>query len=119
MAAWSVGVSATAATATEKLVLVVAVSPLLDSVEVAETPSWIEPLKSAGGVLHIEDVCLSELGVFRLEAEDASGLRAINAKAAVTVVLASDLGVKASHAVEDAKELNVDAILKDIGKIVE
>jgi hypothetical protein len=43
----------------------------------------------------------------------------INAKAAVTVVLASDLGVKASHAVEDAKELNVDAILKEVGKIVE
>lgn len=41
----------------------------------------------------------------------------INAKAAVTVVLASDLGVKASHAVEDAKDLNVDAILKDISKI--
>lgn len=41
----------------------------------------------------------------------------INSKAAVTVVLASDLGVKASHAVEDAKELNVDAILKDISKI--
>ncbi len=30
--------------------LVVAWSPLLASVEVAETPSWIEPLKSAGGV---------------------------------------------------------------------
>ena len=43
----------------------------------------------------------------------------INAKADVTVMLASDLGVKASHAVSSAKDLNIDAILKDITKIVE
>lgn len=42
----------------------------------------------------------------------------INSKADVTVVLASDLGVKANHAVKDAKDLNIDAILKDIEKIV-
>lgn len=42
----------------------------------------------------------------------------INAKAEVTVVLASDLGVKASHAVASAKDLDVDAIVKDISKIV-
>ncbi|MGD9854583.1 MAG: hypothetical protein AB7U20_06480 [Planctomycetaceae bacterium] len=43
----------------------------------------------------------------------------INAKAAVTVVLASELGVKANFAVADAKDLDVDAVIKDIGKIVE
>lgn len=43
----------------------------------------------------------------------------INEKAAVTIVLASELGVKANHAVADVKELNVDAVIKDIEKILE
>lgn len=42
----------------------------------------------------------------------------INAKAAVTIVLASDLGVKASHAVESANDLNVEAVISDISKIL-
>ena len=42
----------------------------------------------------------------------------INTKAAVTIVLASELGVKASHAVADSKDLNIKAIIKDINKIV-
>ncbi len=43
----------------------------------------------------------------------------VNAKADVTVMLASDLGVKATHAVKDAKDLNVDSVLKDLSKILE
>lgn len=43
----------------------------------------------------------------------------INPKAAVTVVLATDSKVKANHAVADVKDLNVDAVIKDISKIVE
>ncbi len=43
----------------------------------------------------------------------------INAKAAVTITLASDLGVKASHAVADAKDLDVESVLKDLTKILE
>lgn len=43
----------------------------------------------------------------------------INPKAAVTIVMASDLGVKANHAVADVKDLDVDAVLKDIEKIIE
>jgi hypothetical protein len=43
----------------------------------------------------------------------------INPKAAVTIVMASDLGVKANHAVADVKELDVEAVLKDIEKIIE
>lgn len=42
----------------------------------------------------------------------------INAKAAVTVTLASDMGVKASHAVTNASELNVDSVLSDLQKIL-
>ncbi|MCG8653370.1 MAG: hypothetical protein MI861_26260 [Pirellulales bacterium] len=42
----------------------------------------------------------------------------INSKAEVTVMLASDLGVKASHAVSKAKDLDVDSVIKDITKIV-
>jgi hypothetical protein len=42
----------------------------------------------------------------------------INQKAEVTVILASDLGVKANHSVEKASELDVDAIIKDIKKIL-
>ncbi len=43
----------------------------------------------------------------------------INAKAAVTVVLADGEGVKANHAVADAEDLDVDAVLKDINKILQ
>ena len=42
----------------------------------------------------------------------------VNAKAEVTVCLASDLGVKASHAVANAKDLNIESILSDLGKIL-
>jgi hypothetical protein len=43
----------------------------------------------------------------------------INAKAAVTIVMASELGVKANHAVTDVKDLNVDAVISDLGKILQ
>ena len=42
----------------------------------------------------------------------------INSKADVTVTLASDLGVKASHAVSNAKDLNVDLVISDLQKIL-
>lgn len=42
----------------------------------------------------------------------------INSKAAVTITLASDLGVKASHAVTSADELNVAQVLGDLEKIL-
>jgi hypothetical protein len=42
----------------------------------------------------------------------------INSKAAVTIMLASDLGVKASHAVGKASELNVDSVMEDLSKIL-
>jgi hypothetical protein len=41
----------------------------------------------------------------------------INSEAEVTVVLASELGVKANHSVASAKELDIAAIIKDIEKI--
>ena len=43
----------------------------------------------------------------------------INAKADVTIMLASELGVKASHAVAKADQLDVDQVIKDLGKILE
>jgi hypothetical protein len=43
----------------------------------------------------------------------------INAKAEVTITLASELGVKASHAFTSASDINVDAVLKDLAKIIE
>ena len=42
----------------------------------------------------------------------------INSKAEVTVTLASDLGVKSSHAVAKADQLDVDSVLSDIQKIL-
>ncbi|MDG2223427.1 MAG: hypothetical protein P8L85_18740 [Rubripirellula sp.] len=42
----------------------------------------------------------------------------INAKADITITLASDLGVKASHAVVNAGDLNVDSVMKDLAKIL-
>ena len=42
----------------------------------------------------------------------------INAKADVTVVLASDSKVKASYAVNSAKELDVEAVVKNLSKIL-
>ena len=42
----------------------------------------------------------------------------INAKATVTVMLASDLGVKASHAVVNVKDLNIQQIIGDLKKIL-
>ncbi len=42
----------------------------------------------------------------------------INAKAEVTVVLASDSSVKANYAVSSAKELDVDAVVKNLSKIL-
>ncbi len=43
----------------------------------------------------------------------------INSKAEITITLASDLGVKATHAFASAKDLNVDSVLSDISKILE
>ena len=42
----------------------------------------------------------------------------INAKAEVTVVMAVNKGVKASHAFAKADDLNVDAVIADLAKIV-
>ena len=42
----------------------------------------------------------------------------ISSKAEVTILLASELGVKANHAVVQASDLDVSAIMKDIGKIL-
>jgi hypothetical protein len=42
----------------------------------------------------------------------------INANADVTITLASDLGVKATHAVTKAKDLDVDSVLADLAKIL-
>ena len=42
----------------------------------------------------------------------------INAKAEVTVMLASELGVKASHAYTSAKDLNIDTVIGDLEKIL-
>jgi hypothetical protein len=43
----------------------------------------------------------------------------INADAEVTVTLASELGVKATHAVAKANQLDVDAVIADLSKILE
>lgn len=43
----------------------------------------------------------------------------INAKADVTVLLASDLGVKATHAFASSKDLKVASVIKDLNKILE
>ncbi|MGB7345179.1 MAG: hypothetical protein WBD20_13275 [Pirellulaceae bacterium] len=43
----------------------------------------------------------------------------INAKAEVTVVLAANMGVKANHAFASVNDLNVDAVLADVAKIIE
>lgn len=43
----------------------------------------------------------------------------INAKADVTVLLASDLGVKATHAFASTKDLKIAAVMKDLNKILE
>lgn len=43
----------------------------------------------------------------------------INTDAEITITLASDLGVKASHAFVSAKDLNVKAVMKDLSKIIE
>lgn len=43
----------------------------------------------------------------------------INPKAEITIILAGGGKVQANHAVGSAKELNVDAVLADIAKIVE
>jgi len=42
----------------------------------------------------------------------------INPDAEVTITLASDLGVKATHAVKDADSLDVNAVMKDLRKIL-
>ena len=42
----------------------------------------------------------------------------INEKAEVTITLASDSGVKASHAFVSAGDLNVDSVLDDLSKIL-
>ncbi len=43
----------------------------------------------------------------------------INTKAEITITLASDLGVKATHAYASAKDLDVASVLNDINKILE
>lgn len=52
------------------------------------------------------------------ESENGPDNYGINPKAEVTVLIASDLGVKANHAVTDAKDLNVDAVMADVKKIL-
>ena len=42
----------------------------------------------------------------------------INPKAEVTVTMASDLGVKASHAFDDAEQVNIESVLGDLQKIL-
>jgi hypothetical protein len=42
----------------------------------------------------------------------------INAKADVTIMLASDLGVKSTFAFANAKDVNIDLVLKDLSKIL-
>ena len=42
----------------------------------------------------------------------------INEDAAVTIVLASDSKVKATYATANAEQLNIDAVIKDLGKIL-
>lgn len=42
----------------------------------------------------------------------------LNPKAAVTIILADGIGVKANHAVTDVKELKADTILADLKKIL-
>jgi hypothetical protein len=42
----------------------------------------------------------------------------INAKAAITVTMASELGVKASHAAGSANELDIASVLSDLKKIL-
>lgn len=42
----------------------------------------------------------------------------INAKADITITLASDSNVKATHAVTKAKDLDVDTVLADLAKIL-
>jgi hypothetical protein len=42
----------------------------------------------------------------------------INEDAEVTITLASELGVKASHAAAKAKDLNIDSVLGDLEKIL-
>ncbi len=42
----------------------------------------------------------------------------VNAKAEVTITLASDGGVKASHAVANAKDLNIERVMSDLNKIL-
>ena len=43
----------------------------------------------------------------------------INTDAEITITLASDGGVKASHAFASVKDLNVESVLSDINKIIE
>ena len=43
----------------------------------------------------------------------------INSKAAVTVVMANKSQVKATYAIADAEDLDVDAVVANLGKIVE
>lgn len=43
----------------------------------------------------------------------------ISSDAEITITLASDLGVKATHAYAKAKDLNIDSVIGDLGKILE
>lgn len=52
------------------------------------------------------------------EAENGPDNYGLNPKASITVVLASDLGVKASHAYGDAEELDVKTVIADLTKIL-
>lgn len=53
------------------------------------------------------------------ETENGPDNYGLNPKASVTVMLASDLGVKASHAYAEADELDPKAVLADLSKILE
>ncbi len=52
------------------------------------------------------------------ESENGPDNYGINPKAAVTIILASELGVKANYAVADVKDLKTKAIIADLKKIL-
>jgi len=70
-----------------------------------------QQLAAASKVKHIPFVVPHEF-------ENGPGGYGISAKAEVTVILAGGSQVKATHAVASAKDLNVESVIADIGKIL-
>ena len=52
------------------------------------------------------------------ESENGPDNYGINPKAEITIILASELGVKANHAFADAKDLDIKPIMRDLKKIL-